>query len=97
MDLYIFDRFLGLPWNDLMNMMTQSIGLLYTKYLLMTVVVYIMVIIFIAVYDVMDSLVKYLFYFTALYMLFAKPISELFAWMDGVLKASGIYLPGFFS
>lgn len=91
------DNFLGLPWNDMMEIMKVSITMLYTKYLLMTIVVYIGFVIVVAIMDTTDMLVRYLFYFTCVFMLFAKPIEGIFAWFDWFLKECGVYLPSFFS
>jgi len=91
------DSFLGMPWNDLIELMKVAIGLLYSKYLLMTIITYICFIIIIVVMDYTDMIIPYLFYFTCVYMLFACPISGMFAWVYWFLNSCGIALPSFFS
>jgi len=91
------DAFLGMPWNDLLELLKAAIIILYSKYLLMTIVVYICFITVIIVVDETDMLIPYLFYFTAVFMLFARPIVGMFAWVDWFLKGCGITLPSFFA
>ncbi|MGE5473610.1 MAG: hypothetical protein ACM3UU_05250 [Ignavibacteriales bacterium] len=91
------DNFLGMPWNDLIELMKVAIILLYTKYLFMTIVVYIMYVIVLAIMDETDMLMQYMFYFTIVFLLLARPIVGLFAWFDWFLKGCGINLPSFFA
>ena len=91
------DNFLGMPWNDLIELLKVAIIMLYSKYLFMTIVVYICFIIVVAVMDATDMLIPYLFYFTVVIMLFARPIIGIFAWFDWFLNGCGVTLPRFFS
>lgn len=91
------DIYLGMPWNDLIEVMKLSIIMLYTKYLFMTIVVYILFVIVLSVMDATDMLVQYLFYFTAIYMLCARPIVAMFAWFYWFLGECGVVLPSFFA
>ncbi|MGE5328801.1 MAG: hypothetical protein ACM3KR_04765 [Deltaproteobacteria bacterium] len=93
----ILDSFLGMPWNDLIELLKAAIVMLYSKYLFMTIVVYIFFIIAVVVTDVTDMLIPYLFYFTVVFMLLARPIVGIFSYVDWFLKSCGITLPSFFA
>lgn len=91
------DTFLGMPWDQFVVAWKASVNLLFTKYLFLTILTYIIFIVVLAVSDVMDVLMQALFYFSCIFLLFAYPISKAFAWTDWFLNACGVQLPKFFS
>lgn len=91
------ESLLGMPWHEFLFIWKTSIVLLFTKYLLLTIIVYVLFVIALAISDAMDILATYTFYFFCGYIIFANFIVDMFKWVEWFLGQAGINLPKFFT
>ena len=93
--LQFFENLFGVPWGQLMQIWQQAIVLLFTHFLLFTIVLYVVYVAILVINDAIDTIVKHTFYFLCVYLLFASPISGMYGWLEVFLRDSGILIPKF--
>ncbi len=93
----ILDTLVGMPWNEFVDLWKISVDQLFTEFLFLTVVLYIMFVVVLAITESLDALSNYTIYFFAGLLLFADPIARGFAAVERFLNHMGINLPNFFA
>lgn len=92
-----FDSFFGMPWDQFMQSWKMAVGILFSRHLFLTIFVYILYVVALAISDVLDMLAAYTFYFFIFLLLFSGPVVRAFDWIEWFLLQSGIQLPKIFA
>lgn len=81
---------------DYFEIWKVAVNLLFSKYLVLTIITYILFIVALAVCELLERMADYTFYYFCVFLLFAVPILRWFEFIDKTLRSLGITLPEFF-
>lgn len=90
------EKIMGMPWNEFTVIWKTSVELLFSQYLFLTVITYIIFVVILMITDAMDTLANMTFYFIIALFLLADPVVSIFKSLDAFLNGIGVQIPKFF-